>query len=181
VREAARYLAAVAVLLDGALHVEQYRDAYFSAVPTIGTLFLLNAAGSTAAGLVLLAPLARLGRRGRLALAAAALAALGIAAGSLASLLYAEHAPLFGFRETGYRTVVVLALALDAIVVLAAGVYLAINRPAAAARARTSCPPDRPPSRSARARTPRARRRPRRRPRGAGPASRPGRRRGSSP
>jgi hypothetical protein len=97
-------------------------------VPTIGTLFLLNAAGSAVAGLVLLAPLARLGRHGAVALAAAALGVVGIAGGSLASLLYAEHAPLFGFRESGYRPVIVLALVLDGLAVVLAGGYLATRR-----------------------------------------------------
>jgi hypothetical protein len=36
--EVARYLGAVSVLLVGAVHAQQYYDAYFSVVPTIGTL-----------------------------------------------------------------------------------------------------------------------------------------------
>jgi hypothetical protein len=36
--EIARYLGAVSILLVGAVHAQQYYDAYFSVVPTIGTL-----------------------------------------------------------------------------------------------------------------------------------------------
>jgi hypothetical protein len=42
VGELARYLGAVSILLVGAVHAQQYYDAYFSVVPTIGTLFLLS-------------------------------------------------------------------------------------------------------------------------------------------
>ncbi len=41
VAEIVRYLGAVSILLVGAVHAQQYYDAYFSVVPAIGTLFLL--------------------------------------------------------------------------------------------------------------------------------------------
>ena len=44
-REIARYLGAVALFVVGAIHAQQYYDAYFYVVPTIGTLFLLNFVG----------------------------------------------------------------------------------------------------------------------------------------
>jgi hypothetical protein len=44
--EIARYLGAVSILLVGAVHAQQYYEAYFSVVPTIGTLFLLSFIGA---------------------------------------------------------------------------------------------------------------------------------------
>src|SRR3954453_18364919 len=54
----ARVAGALAVLAVGAVHLQQY-DMLYSAIPTIGTLFVLNFAGATAIGLGLLAPLER--------------------------------------------------------------------------------------------------------------------------
>ena len=56
---ATRVLGAAAVLAVGAIHLHEYNQIY-SAIPTIGTLFVLNFAGATAIGLGLLAPLERL-------------------------------------------------------------------------------------------------------------------------
>lgn len=62
---AARGLGALATLAVGAVHLQQYFKLY-SAVPTIGTLFVLNFVGATVIGVALLAPLERLaGPRGR--------------------------------------------------------------------------------------------------------------------
>jgi hypothetical protein len=107
---AVRALGALAVLAVGAVHLQQYFYLY-SAIPTIGTLFVLNFAGATIIGLALLAPVERLaGRRwGGIAVAAPALAAIGLAATSFAFLLIAEHTPLFGFMEPGYDPPAILA------------------------------------------------------------------------
>jgi len=107
---AVRALGALAVLAVGAVHLQQYLQLY-SAIPTIGTLFVLNFAGATIVGLALLAPVDRLaGRRwGGIALAALALAAIGLAATSFAFLSIAEHTPLFGFMEPGYDPTAILA------------------------------------------------------------------------
>src|SRR5207302_10599055 len=81
--EVARYLGAVSILLVGAVHAQQYYGAYFSVVPTIGTLFLLSFVGSGVVGTVLLAPVRRLGRNaGDLILVLAGLGAIGIGVGS---------------------------------------------------------------------------------------------------
>jgi hypothetical protein len=61
--EIARYLGAVSILLVGAIHAQQYYEAYLSVVPTIGTLFLLSFIGAGILGTVLFAPVRRLGRR----------------------------------------------------------------------------------------------------------------------
>jgi hypothetical protein len=123
--EIARYFGAVSILLVGAVHAQQYYAAYFSVVPTIGTLFLLSFVGSGVTGVVLLAPVRRLGRNiGDLILVLAALGAIGIAVGSLASLLVSEYTPLFGFMESGYRLAVVLALVFDALTTVFLGAFV---------------------------------------------------------
>src|SRR5712691_10782813 len=125
--EIARYLGALSILLVGAVHAQQYYDAYFSVVPTIGTLFLLSFIGSGVVGIVLIAPVRRLGQRlGDPILVMAALGAIGIAVGSLASLLYGEYEPLFGFMESGYRLAIVLALVFDGLTALFLGTFVLI-------------------------------------------------------
>jgi hypothetical protein len=128
--EIARYLGAVSVLVVGAIHAQQYYDAYFYVVPTIGTLFLLNFVGAGVVGVVLLAPVRRLGRTiGDLILVLAALGGIGVALGSLVSLLISEYTPLFGFMESGYRLAIVLALLFDALTTAFLGVFVAIVAP----------------------------------------------------
>jgi hypothetical protein len=123
--EATRYLGALSILAVGAVHAQQYYAAYFSVVPIIGTLFLLSFVGSGVLGAVLIAPVRRLGRDlGDLILVAAALGAIGIAVGSLASLLYSEYAPLFGFMESGYRLAIVLALVFDVLTTVFLGAFV---------------------------------------------------------
>jgi hypothetical protein len=112
--ETARYLGAVSLVVVGVIHAQQYYYAYFSVVPTIGTLFLLSFVGSGVVGATLIAPVRRLGRNvGDLILLLAALAGIGIAAGSLVSLMISEYTPLFGFMESGYRLAVELTLIFD--------------------------------------------------------------------
>jgi len=127
VGEATRYLGAVSILVVGAIHAQQYYDAYFSFVPTIGTLFLLSFVGSGVVGITLIAPVRRLGRSiGDLILVLAALGAIGIALGSLASLLVSEYRPLFGFMESGYRLAIVLTLVFDTLATVFLGVFVLI-------------------------------------------------------
>ena len=128
--EIARYLGAVSILLVGVVHAQQYYDAYFSVVPTIGTLFLLSFTGAGIVGVVLVAPVRRLGRNlGALIHVLAALGAIGIAAGSLVSLLISEYTPLFGFMESGYRLAVVLALVFDGLASAFLAVFVLIVGP----------------------------------------------------
>jgi hypothetical protein len=123
--ETARYLGAVSILVVGAIHAQQYYDAYFSYVPTIGTLFLLSFIGAAIVGVVLLAPVRKLRRRlGDLILALAALGAIGIAVGTLVSLLVSEYTPLFGFMESGYRLAIVLTLLFDGLTTAFLGFFL---------------------------------------------------------
>jgi hypothetical protein len=130
VAEAGRFLGAVSILVVGAVHAQQYYDAYFRVVPTIGTLFLLSFIGASIAGALLLAPVRHFGRRlGDLVLSLAALGAVGIAVGTFASLLVSEYTPLFGFMESGYRLAIVLTLVFDGLTTLFLGVFLAIVAP----------------------------------------------------
>ncbi|MGH2925345.1 MAG: hypothetical protein ACRDK1_05160 [Solirubrobacterales bacterium] len=104
-----RALGALAVLAVGAIHLHEYLKLY-SAIPTIGTLFVLNFVGATVIGLGLLAPLERLmGRWGSVAVVLLALGAIGLAATAFAFLTISEHTPLFGFMEPGYDPSGILA------------------------------------------------------------------------
>jgi hypothetical protein len=128
--EIVRYLGAVSILLVGVVHAQQYYDAYFSVVPTIGTLFLLSFIGAGVVGTTLFMPVRLLGRRiGDLILSVAALGAIGIALGTLVSLLISEYRPLFGFMESGYRLAIVLTLLFDGLTIVFLGVFLAIVGP----------------------------------------------------
>jgi hypothetical protein len=128
--EVARYLGAVSIVVVGAIHAQQYYDAYFSVVPTIGTLFLLSFVGSGVVGAALVAPVRRLGRKlGDLVLVLAALGGVGIALGSLVALLVSEYTPLFGFMESGYRLAIVLTLVFDSLATAFLGAFVAIVAP----------------------------------------------------
>jgi hypothetical protein len=126
----ARYLGAVSILLVGAVHAQQYYEAYFSIVPTIGTLFLPSFIGAGIVGTMLFLPVRLLGRRiGDLILSVAALGAIGIALGTLVSLLISEYRPLFGFMESGYRLAIVLTLLFDGLTTVFLGAFLVLVAP----------------------------------------------------
>jgi hypothetical protein len=121
----ARVLGALAVLAVGAVHLQQYEYLY-SAIPTIGTLFILNFVGATAIGVGLLAPLESLaGRRwGGIAVDVLALAGIGLAATSFAFLAISEQTPLFGFMEPGYDPTAILASRVaEGVAVLSLGAF----------------------------------------------------------
>jgi hypothetical protein len=125
--ELARYVGAVSLFMVAALHAQQYYDAYFSVVPTIGTLFLLNVIGASVAGLILLAPARLLGRRaGDAILVLAALAGIAVALGSFVALIVTEYTPLFGFMESGYRLAIVLSLLFEGIATILLAAFVAI-------------------------------------------------------
>jgi hypothetical protein len=116
-----RVVGALSLFAVAADHLYEYYADHYSAIPTIGPLFLLNGIGATALGLILLAPFERLlpGRVASWAVALAGAAGAGLAASSLAGLFVSEAEPLFGFMESGYRPVVVVAIISEAIAVLA--------------------------------------------------------------
>jgi len=124
--EVARYLGAVSLLMVAAIHAQQYYDAYFSAVPTIGRLFMLNIVGAGVTGLLLLAPVKLLGgRAGNAILVPAALAGIGVAAGAFMALIVSEYTPLFGFMESGYRLAIEVSLLFEGLATLLLAAFLA--------------------------------------------------------
>ena len=123
---AARVLGALSLLAVGAVHLQQYEGLY-SAIPTIGTLFVWNFVGATVLGLGLLVPFERMSRRwGPLVVAALALGGVALAAVSYVFLLVAERRPLFGFMEPGYHPAAIRAAQVSEIATVGLlGVYLA--------------------------------------------------------
>src|SRR3954451_18982641 len=123
-----RYLGAVAVLAVGVDHLEQYSVDYYRAVPTIGTLFVLDFISATVIAVGLLLPPGRLTSRfGDRLFPLLALAGIGIGAGTLAGLLASENVGLFGFMEVGYRSAIVLSMILDAAAVAFLSAFLALR------------------------------------------------------
>lgn len=123
--QVARGLGAIGLLVMGGVHLEQYVFAYFSEVPTIGSLFLLNFVGGTVLGLALLIPPPARPSTRRLVLdSVTAAAGIGLASGAFAGLLISEHMPLFGFMEHGYRLEILIALAAEALAILSLGFFL---------------------------------------------------------
>lgn len=120
---------AVAVAVGGYEHAHLYHRGY-AEIDTIGPLFLVNAIGSLACVLVLLA------RRP----AAFVLSSLAISVGSLVAIVLTRTTGLFGFLESGYDSRAVLTIVAEVLAVLltAAGAW--------AARGRLLSPP--PPPRS---------------------------------
>jgi hypothetical protein len=118
-----RTLGALAVLVVGAVHLQQYVGDHIDVVPIIGPLFLLNFAGATVIGLGLLVPAMRM-RPIHLLLA---LGGIGLAATSFVFLFISEHQPLFGFQDYGYRPGILIALAAEAVAVVALAAYLAVR------------------------------------------------------
>jgi hypothetical protein len=115
-----RTLGALAVLVVGAVHLEQYVAVHFGVVPVVGPLFALNFAGATAIGVGLLVPLTRMRLLHRLL----ALGGIGLAATAFVFLFVSEHQPLFGFQDHGYRAAIVVALVAEAAAVALLGSYL---------------------------------------------------------
>jgi hypothetical protein len=119
-RTTLRILGGLAVLVVGAVHLDQFFAVHFQVVPIIGPLFALNFAGATVIGIGLLLPLARV----RLAHVLLALGGMGLAATSFVFLMVAEHRPIFGFEDYGYRPAIVISLVAEAATVVLLGAYL---------------------------------------------------------
>jgi len=106
-----RLLAVALLLVEGAIHLQQV-EGPLSAVPTINTLFTLNAIGAAVIGLLLA------GSRQRVAVLGA-LAGLGLTLGALVSLAITRADTLFDYSEPMLRTAVTLAAAVELATVLA--------------------------------------------------------------
>ncbi len=120
--KALRLIGVLAILVTGAVHLQQYLGDYH-AIPTIGPLFLLNAIGSGVVAVGLLLPVERwLGeRRGEIAVGLLALAGAAIGLGALISLYIAETSTLFGFSEGTLETVMWIAIVAEAAAVAVLG------------------------------------------------------------
>lgn len=118
-----RSVGAIAVLVVGAVHLDQYFGVHFMVVPVIGPLFLLNFVGATLIGLGLLLP----GLRMRVLHVVLALGGIGLAATSFVFLFVSEHQPLFGFQDYGYRAAILVALAAEAVAAVTLSAYLLVR------------------------------------------------------
>jgi hypothetical protein len=124
-----RFFGALAILAVGAVHLQQYIGEHYSAIPTIGTLFLLNAIASAVVGIGLLAPIERVAasRRAGAAIGLLALGAVAIAVGALVALFISESGSLFGFTESGYRAAIVVAIVAEAATIALLGPVATVN------------------------------------------------------
>ncbi len=123
--DALRYLGALATIVVGAVHLQQYAD-FIADVPTIGTLFLLNGVGAGVVVILLATRRTVLGALGGVALSAGALVAV---------LISMTDGGLFDYTEPTFRTAVVVAIVAEAAAIVLLLGYLAARR--APARART--------------------------------------------
>jgi len=113
-----RLLAVALLLAEGAVHLQQV-EGPLRAVPTINTLFVLNAVGAAATALVLA------GSRERVAVLGA-LAGLSLTLTALVSLAISRAGTLFAYSEPTLRPAVTLAALVELAAVLAlAGFVLA--------------------------------------------------------
>ncbi len=115
-----RLLAVALLLAEGAIHLQQVVGP-LQAVPTINTLFVVNAIGAAALALVLA------GSRGFVAVLSS-LAAVGLTLGALVSLAITRTGSLFEYSEPTLRTAVVYAAAVELGVVLALAAFLVVRR-----------------------------------------------------
>jgi hypothetical protein len=113
-----RVLGALALLVIGSVHFQQYDYGFYSSIPTIGSLVLANFVATSGLGLFLLSPVRLRGGAGATLDEGAAHARVGLAAGGFVALLVSEHTSLFGFTEHGYRFSIVLALTSEGLAVL---------------------------------------------------------------
>jgi hypothetical protein len=97
-----RVLGAFSLLAVGVIHLQQYQERY-SAIPTIGTLFMLSFVGAVVVSTGLLSPVERLSERfGGIAVVVLALVGIGQAVTQFVFLAISQQRPLFGFQEPGY-------------------------------------------------------------------------------
>jgi hypothetical protein len=100
-------LAAALVAVIAGVHFQQYVD-FMSEVPTVGVLFLLNAAGGAGLAVALLSS-------DRVLRLLAAMGAIGLAAGSLVSIAFALSTGFLGYQEPSLRLPIVVAILAEAL------------------------------------------------------------------
>jgi hypothetical protein len=113
-----RYLGALATIVVGAVHLQQYAD-FIADVPTIGVLFLLNGLGAGLLAVMLVTRRAMLG----------AVGAIGLSAGALVSLTISmSEGGLFDYIEPAFRSAVVVSIAAEVAAIVLLAAYLAVRR-----------------------------------------------------
>jgi len=118
--DALRVLGALATLVVGGVHLQQYAD-FIADVPTIGVLFLLNGLGAGVVVIMLATRRAALG----------ALAGILISAGALVSVLISMTGDgLFDYSEPAFRSAVVIAMAAEGAAVVLLLAYVVRRRAA---------------------------------------------------
>ena len=117
---ALRYLGALATLVVGVVHLQQYAD-FIADVPTIGVLFALNGVGAGVVAILLATRRASLGAVGGIALSAGALAAV---------LISMTDNGLFDYTEPTLRFAVIIAIAAEATAIVLLLAYLTTQRSA---------------------------------------------------
>jgi hypothetical protein len=122
----ARYVGALALIVTGVVHLQQYYGVYYRVIPTIGPLFLVNFVLGVALGVALLAPLPH---RARKLHRVAAIGGIVFAAGTIIGLAISENGTLFGFHEHGYRSAIVISLVAEAVAIVSLTMYLIVSRP----------------------------------------------------
>lgn len=123
----ARVSAALLVAVIAAVHLQQYID-FISRVPTVGVLFLLNAAGGAGLAVALLSG-------DRVLRLLAAVGSVGLAVGSLVSVAVAMASSLFGYSEPALRLPMVIAIAAEVVCIPVLAVLVLTERYARTRRA----------------------------------------------
>jgi hypothetical protein len=101
-----RLVSAALVAVIAGVHFQQYVD-FMSEVPTVGVLFLLNAAGGAGLLFALLSG-------DRVVRLLAMTGSLALAAGSLVSIVIALSGSFFGYAEPTLRLPIVIAIIAEA-------------------------------------------------------------------
>lgn len=117
-----RLLAAALVLVVAGVHFQQYAVLLYP-VPTVGVLFLLNAAGG--AGLVV-----AILKRDRAVRLLALVGGLALVIGALVSIALAMNGGIFGYQEPTFRAPVIVAIVAEiaAIPALCASLFAELRR-----------------------------------------------------
>ena len=113
-----RLLGALATIVVGAVHLQQYAD-FIADVPTIGVLFLLNGLGAGVLAVMLVTRRAVLGALGAVALSGAALVSLVISM---------SDGGLFDYTEPAFRSAVVVSVVAEVAAIVLLAAYLALQR-----------------------------------------------------
>ncbi|MDQ3723657.1 MAG: hypothetical protein M3376_11500 [Actinomycetota bacterium] len=116
--DALRYLGALATIVVGAVHLQQYAE-LIADVPTIGGLFLLNGLGAGAIAIMLATRRARLAALGGIALSAGALVSLAISM---------TDKGLFDYIEPALRGAIIVAIVAEAVAIVLLLAYLVTQR-----------------------------------------------------